>query len=342
VPPDAAVEVEPPGAPPEVAGAALDVPPDAAVDAKAEALGAQPEVAGEVPVVLPEAAVGVEPPGARQAPDVRLKAAQRVLYLESALRTAVSAPGEAVGPSVKVDQGGKSARRLALAEGVVRAVPAAFVRTAAQWIQDLVSVVRVASSSAPGEAVGPGVKVDQIEESARRLALVEVVRAVPAAVVRTGAQLQDLASAVRVALLSAPGGAVGPGAKVDQTGESAWLLALAEGVARVGPAAVVRTAPLRIQDLASVVRVALLSAPGEAVGPGVKVDQIEESARLLALVEGVVRAVLAALVRAAQWIQDLASVVRAALPSAPGEAVGQAVVSRWLAGRELSETDSES
>jgi hypothetical protein len=134
-------------------------------------------------------------------------------------------------------------------------------------------------------------------------------------------------------------------------------LALAAAVARAVPAAValavltiVPAAAQQLSRLAPVVRMALSSAPIEAVFPAAVLAG-QSPARRLALAAAVARAVPAAValavltivLAAAQQLSHLASVVRMALSSAP-QPVGLAVVPTGSAeGREqLSETGSES
>ncbi len=214
------------GAPPEAAEAAGAPRLEAAVeargapqDAEAEPLGAPPLEAADAPRLeaAMEAlgarleAVEVEAPGALPRPEVGLE-----------VRGAPTA-ALVVGPAA-VTVGQSPARRLALAEAVARAVPAAValvvlttVPAASQRLQHLASVVRRALSSAPVEAVfRAAVSVGQ--SPARRLALEEAVaRAVPAAVAlvvlttvpAASQRLQHLASVARRALSSAPTQPVG-------------------------------------------------------------------------------------------------------------------------------------
>ena len=222
-----AVAVEERGAPPEAAEAAGAPRLEAAVeargapqDAEAEPLGAPPLEAAVEATDAPrlEAAmealgarlegVEVEAPGAPPRPEVGLE-------VRGAPMAAL-----VVGPAA-VTVGQSPARRLALAEAVARAVRAAvalvvltIVPAASQRLQHLASVVRMALSSAPVEAVfRAAVSVGQ--SPARRLAPAEAVaRAVPAAVVLTtvpaaSQRLQHLASVARMALSSAPTQPVG-------------------------------------------------------------------------------------------------------------------------------------
>jgi hypothetical protein len=138
-----AVEVKAPGALPrpevgvEVRGAPLEAADAPRLEAAVEARGARLEaVEVKAPGALPRPEVGVEVRGAR--PMAAL----------------------VVGPAA-VSAGQSPARRLALAEAVARAVPAAValvvlttVPAASQRLQHLASVVRMALSSAPTQPVG--------------------------------------------------------------------------------------------------------------------------------------------------------------------------------------------
>ena len=254
-------EAEPLGAPP-LAVEAADAP---RLEAALEARGARLEaVEVKAPGALPRPEVGVEVRGAR--PMAAL----------------------VVGPAA-VSAGQSPARRLALAEAVARAVPAAValvvlttVPAAWQRLQHLASVAQMALSSAPVEAVFRA--AGSVGQSpARRFALAAAVaRAVPAAVAlvvlttvpAAWQRLQHLASVAQMALSSAPVEVVFRAAgSVLQS--PARRLALAEAVARAVPAAValvvLTTVPAawqRLQHLASVAQMALSSAPDAAGWPG--------------------------------------------------------------------------
>jgi hypothetical protein len=171
----AAVAVEERGAPLEAVEAADAPRLEAAVeargapqDAEAEPLGAPPEEAADAPRL--EAAVEawgapraaeVEALGARlQAVEVKAPGALPRPEVGVEVRGARPMAALVVGPAA-VSGGQSPARRLALAEAVARAVPAAValvvlttVPAASQRLQHLASVVRMALSSAPTQPVG--------------------------------------------------------------------------------------------------------------------------------------------------------------------------------------------
>ena len=190
-------EAEPPGAPPLEA---VDAP---RLEAAVEARGAPQDAEAEPLGAPPLEAVEVKAPGALPRPEVGVE-----------VRSARPMAALVVGPAA-VSVGQSPARRLH-AEAVARAVPAAValvvlttVQAASQRLQHLASVVRMALSSAPVEAVfRAAVSVGQ--SPARRLdgsgcpccpgAALVVLTTVQAASQR----LQHLASVVRMALSSAP------------------------------------------------------------------------------------------------------------------------------------------
>jgi hypothetical protein len=160
----AAVAVEERGAPLEAVEAADAPRLEAAVeargapqDAEAEPLGAPPLEAADAPRL--EAAV--EARGARlEAVEVKAPGALPRPEVGVEVRGARPMAALVVGPAA-VSAGQSPARRLALAEAVARAVPAAValvvlttVPAASQRLQHLASVVRMASSSAPTQPVG--------------------------------------------------------------------------------------------------------------------------------------------------------------------------------------------
>jgi hypothetical protein len=157
-----AAAVEERGAPPE----AVDAPRlavearGAPQDAEAEPLGAPPLAAAVEARGAPRAAE-VEPLGARlEAVEVKAPGALPRPEVGVEVRGARPMAALVVGPAA-VSGGQSPARRLALAEAVARAVPAAValvvlttVPAASQRLQHLASVVRMALSSAPTQPVG--------------------------------------------------------------------------------------------------------------------------------------------------------------------------------------------